>query len=340
VNEVALVEQIAEQPDTVKIAIESLHNQARALTQIANRLGDEFDRAIELILACRGRTIVTGMGKSGLIGKKMAATFASTGTPSFFIHPGEAFHGDLGMIIPGDLVMLISYSGETEEVIRLIPSLKNFGNPIIGVMGNQRSTLAKHSDIALDVAVEREICPHNLAPTTSTLATLAMGDAMAIALIKARNFKPMDFARFHPGGSLGRRLLTRVKDVMRTDNLPYVDPGTKVRECVFTMTSGRLGLALVVEDSCLKGIITDGDLRRAMLRDSGMMDKPAREFMTPDPVTTQTDTLLVEAEKIMQERKITALIVMGGRSQSSNVDDICGVLEIYDKNCSERLSGS
>jgi arabinose-5-phosphate isomerase len=330
-NEVALVEQIAEQPDAVKIAIESLHNQARALIQIANRLGDEFNRAIELILACPGRTIVTGMGKSGLIGKKMASTFASTGTPSFFIHPGEAFHGDLGMIIPGDLVILISYSGETEEVIRLIPSLKNFGNPIIGVMGNQRSTLGKHSDITLDVAVEREICPHNLAPTTSTLATLAMGDAMAIVLIKARNFKPMDFARFHPGGSLGRRLLTRVSDVMRTDNLPLVVPSTKVRECVFTMTSGRMGLALVVEDGCLRGIITDGDLRRAMLRDSGMMDKPVREFMTPEPVTVQTDALLVEAEKIMQERKITALIVMRGRSQSGNADDICGVLEIYDR---------
>jgi arabinose-5-phosphate isomerase len=330
-NDVASVEQIAEQPDAIKIAIESLHDQALALIQIANRLGDEFNRAIELILTCSGRTIVTGMGKSGLIGKKMASTFASTGTPSFFIHPGEAFHGDLGMIIPGDLVILISYSGETEEVIRLIPSLKNFGNPIIGVMGNQRSTLGKHSDIALDVAVEREICPHNLAPTTSTLATLAMGDAMAIALIKARNFKPMDFARFHPGGSLGRRLLTRVRDVMRTDNLPYVVPSTKVRECVFTMTSGRLGLALVVEDGCLRGIITDGDLRRAMLRDSGMMDKPVREFMTPDPVTIQTDTLLVEAEEIMQERKITALIVMEGRFQSRSADDICGVLEIYDK---------
>ncbi len=241
------------QPNFVKIAVQSLQAQSRALNQIAEQLGDEFDAAIRLILNCCGRVIVSGVGKSGLVGKKISATLASTGTPSFFIHPTEAYHGDLGMIKPEDLVILISYSGETDEVIKLIPSLNEFGNPLISIVGNRNSTIAKHSGIVLDVAVEREICPNNLAPTTSTLATMAMGDALAVALIKARNFKPMDFARFHPGGSLGRRLLARVRDVMRKDNLPIVAPQTTARDCLFTMTTGRLGLVLVVESGRLQG---------------------------------------------------------------------------------------
>lgn len=310
----------------VPVATESLLAQSDALRAMAHRLGPEFDRAVDLILTCRGRTIVSGMGKSGLIGKKMVATFASTGTPSFFIHPAEAFHGDLGMITPRDLLILISYSGETEEVIKLLPSLQQFGNRVIAMTGREDSTLAKNSDVVLNIAVEREVCPNNLAPTTSTLATMAIGDALAVALIKARDFKPADFARYHPGGSLGRQLLTRVRDVMRT-NLPMVSPKTTVHECLFTMTSGRMGLALVMEGERLRGIITDGDLRRAMLRDPHMLEKPVAEFMTTNPVTIRAEMNLAEAEALMLEKKIHALVVVDEREGE---DAVCGVLEIYD----------
>ncbi len=321
---------ISKQANFVEVAVESLRSQSQALNRIAERLGGEFDRVIELILACQGRAIFSGVGKSGLVGKKISGTLASTGTPSFFMHPTEAFHGDLGMIKPEDLIILISYSGETEEVIKLIPSLKDFGNPLVCIVGRGDSTLAKHSDVVLNVAVEREICPHNLAPTTSTLATMAMGDAMAVALIKARNFKPMDFAKLHPGGSLGRRLLTRVRDVMRKDNLPFVTPETTVRECLFKMTAGRLGLVLVVEDGLLKGIFTDGDLRRAMMQDPNTMDKTVSEYMTHDPFTISANTLLVDAEAMMLKNKIRVLVVLGERHQAGRVDDICGILEIFD----------
>lgn len=336
-TEVALSRVVAVHPEPIKTAIQSLNAQSQALTQIAQRLDSEFVAAIELILNCPGRTIVSGIGKSGLVGKKIAATFASTGTPSFFIHPTEAYHGDLGMITPDDLVILISYSGETEEVNKLVSPLRNFGNRIISILGNNQSTLGRHSDVTLNVAVEREICPNNLAPTTSTLATMAMGDAIAVALIKARDFKPMDFARYHPGGSLGRRFHTRVRDVMRHRNLPIISPEKTVHESMFTMTTGRLGLAIVVEGDLLRGIITDGDLRRAMLRDPQMMNKPVREFMTDEPVTVQANTLLVDAEKLMQEKKISALIVMEECCEPSRANDICGVLEIYDNKPTESL---
>lgn len=307
----------------VEIAKESLIAQSQAVKTLADRIGVEFQGAVELILACAGRVVICGMGKSGLIGKKFVATFASTGTPSFFLHPGEAFHGDLGMLKPSDVVILISYSGETEEVIKLIPSLKSFGNKIIAMAGNPNSILARNSDIFLDVSVEREVCPNNLAPTTSTLATMAMGDALAVALIKARDFQPMDFARFHPGGSLGRRLLTRVRDVMRT-NLPRVAPDATVRECLFTMTSGRMGLALIMEETRLQGIITDGDLRRAMLRDPHMLEKSVRVFMTRTPVTIDAEANLADAEAYMIEKKVRALVVTEGQEQS-----VCGVVEIF-----------
>ncbi len=309
------------------IAVESLTAQAESLTAIASRLGKEFDAAVKLILSCQGRAIISGMGKSGLIAKKIAATFASTGTPAFFIHPAEAFHGDLGMITKQDLLILISYSGETEEVCKLLPSLKHFGNRIISLSGNQSSSLAQHADISLDIAVEREVCPNNLAPTTSTLATMAMGDALAVALIHARKFKPNDFAKYHPGGSLGRRLLMRVRDNMHKDNLPIVSPEQKLRECLFTMTTGRLGLAIIVENNSLLGILTDGDLRRAMLQDPETLDKPVREFMTPKPITIASGALLTEAEEMMRKNKIKALIVTGERSLS---DGICGIVEIFD----------
>ena len=208
----------------ILIAQETLLIEEQSITRLRERINQDFSQVINAILNCQGRLVVAGIGKSGLIGKKMVATFASTGTPSFFLHPTEAFHGDLGMLKPIDIVILISYSGETDDVNKLIPSLKNFGNKIIAITGNTQSTMAKHADYVLDISVEREACPNNLAPTTSALVTLALADAMAVALIKARDFQATDFARFHPGGSLGRRLLSRVRDAMQT-RLPIVAPG-------------------------------------------------------------------------------------------------------------------
>lgn len=310
--------------DHLVIAREALMAQSEAIRTLADRIADKFQQAVEMILTCCGRVVISGMGKSGLIGNKIAATLASTGTPSFFLHPAEAFHGDLGMLKSVDVLILISYSGETEEIIRLIPSLKAFGNRIIAFTSKIDSTLARQADIFLDISVEREVCPNNLAPTTSTLVTMAMGDALTVALIRARNFKPHDFARFHPGGSLGRRLLTRARDIMHT-NLPIVATGTTLYECMFAMTSGRMGLALVMDGEKLLGIITDGDLRRALLREPDAMNKPVREFMTVNPVSIDAETLLAEAEEYMRQWKVKALVVTSGRDKL-----VCGIIEIFD----------
>jgi len=305
------------------IAKQALAAQAQALTQMADRLDGALQQAVDLILGCQGRTVVCGIGKSGLIGKKMVATFASTGTPSFFLHPAEAFHGDLGMLKPIDVLILISYSGETDELIKLIPSLKSFGNKIIAMTGNGRSTLARHADVWLDVSVEREVCPNNLAPTTSTLATMAMGDALAVALIDALQFKPMDFARYHPGGSLGRKLLTRVRDVMHAP-APIVTPQTAFHDCLLVMTQSRLGMAVVMEGETLVGIVTDGDLRRALLEDQGVVNASVAEFMTTTPRTIRSDAQLAEAEAFMVEHKIRVLAV------TDEVGAVVGVVEIFD----------
>ncbi len=314
----------------IPAAVESLTIQSNALVSIASHLDAEFDDAVKLILGCKGRVIISGMGKSGIVGKKIAATFASTGTPSFYVHPGEAIHGDLGMITADDLIVLISYSGETEEVMKLMPSLKYFGNRIIGIVGQADTTLGKQADVTLRVDIEREVCPNNLAPTTSALAIMALGDALAVCLIKARDFKPADFAQFHPGGMLGRRLLSRVGDVMITDNLPVIGPEESVREAIFCMTSGRLGLAIIVEDDRLLGILTDGDLRRALIMDPTMMDKRVRDFMTPVPVTISANAMVSDAEVLMRKYKIRALIVTDGRA--SEGDRVCGLLEIFADN--------
>jgi len=297
----------------IPTAVESLSIQSAALSTIANGLGSEFDEAVSLILGCKGRVIVSGMGKSGIVGKKIAATFASTGTPSFYVHPGEAIHGDLGMITSDDLIVMISYSGETEEVVKLIPSLRYFGNKIIGMVGSDNTTLGNQADVTLRVDIEREVCPNNLAPTTSALAIMALGDALAVCLIRARDFKPSDFAQFHPGGMLGRRLLARVGDTMVVDNLPLIGPEESVREAIFCMTSGRLGLAIIVENDRLLGILTDGDLRRALIMDPTMLDKRVRDFMTPVPVTISADAMVSDAEVLMRKYKIRALIVTGTR---------------------------
>lgn len=306
------------------IAKDALCAQAQAISQLAERLDGEFQRAVELILGCKGRAAVCGMGKSGLIGQKMVATFASTGTPSLFLHPAEAFHGDLGMLKPSDVLILISYSGETEEVIKLIPSLKSFGNKIIAMTGNGQSSLAKHADVWLDISVDREVCPNNLAPTTSTLATMAMGDALAVALIEALDFKPVDFARYHPGGSLGRKLLTKVRDVMKT-NTPIVSPQTGFHDCLLVMTASRFGLAVVLDRGRLVGIVTDGDLRRALLENPGVVNEQVNCFMTATPHTIKADAQLSDAEVYMLERKIRALPVLDEVSGS-----VVGIVEIFD----------
>jgi arabinose-5-phosphate isomerase len=306
------------------IAKEALTAQAQAISQLAERINGEFQRAVEMILACKGRAAVCGMGKSGLIGQKMVATFASTGTPSLFLHPAEAFHGDLGMLKPIDVLIMISYSGETEEVIKLIPSLKSFGNKIIAMTGNGQSSLAKHADVWLDISVDREVCPNNLAPTTSTLATMAMGDALAVALIEALDFKPMDFARYHPGGSLGRKLLTRVSDVMKTV-IPNVALDTSFHDCLLVMTFSRLGLAVVMHENKLVGIVTDGDLRRALLVNPGVVNSNVASFMTPNPHTIKANAQFSEAEAYMLDHKIRALPVTADGS-----NEVVGVVEIFD----------
>jgi arabinose-5-phosphate isomerase len=297
--------------------------QAKALEAAAARLDDAFGRAVQMILETRGRVIVSGMGKSGIIGNKIAATLASTGTPSFAVHPAEAYHGDLGMFTADDLAVLISYSGETEEVIRLIPSLRHFGVKIIAIVGNRQSTLGRNSDLVLDVSVEREACPNNLAPTTSTTVTLVMGDALAVALIERRQFKPQDFAVFHPGGSLGRRLLTRVKDVMHTE-LPICAPSDSMKEVIMTVTQAGLGLAVVVDDGEIKGLITDGDIRRALFNYDSLNDLSAASVMTRSPLTVNELEMFSDAENIMLKANITSLLVV------SALGALTGVLKLQD----------
>ena len=297
--------------------------QAEALRATAEKLSQEFDQAVDMILSTSGRVIVSGMGKSGIIGNKIAATLASTGTPSFSVHPAEAYHGDLGMFTADDVAILISYSGETEEVIRLVPSLRHFGVKIIALVGNPESTLGRNSDLVLDVSVEREACPNNLAPTTSTTVTLAMGDALAVALIERRQFKPHDFSVFHPGGSLGRRLLTRVKDVMHTD-LPICTSRDSMKEVIMTASQAGLGLAVVVDDGEIKGIITDGDLRRALFNHDSLDGLTAESVMTRSPMLINENEMFADAENIMLKASITSLLVVSEQGALS------GVLKLQD----------
>lgn len=305
------------------IAQETLDIEIEALKRMRDRLDSRINEAVELILAMQGRVVVVGMGKSGIIGQKIAATLASTGTPAFFVHPGEAFHGDLGMIKPIDVALLISNSGETEEVLRVLPFLQYQQNKMIALTGKMDSTLAQYAHVALDVGVEREACKNNLAPTSSTTNTLAMGDALAVALTVKRDFQPEDFARFHPGGSLGRRLLTRVCDVMHKDPLPVCAPDASFRDVVNSITYGRLGLTLVMDGEMLKGIITDGDLRRAFEAQDEVKNLTAAQLMSPNPLTIAANTRFADAEAFMREKKVGALVVQD--AQGSTV----GVLQIY-----------
>ena len=300
--------------DYAAVAREVFEIEAAAVRGLSAALDGSFSAVVEAILAARGRVIVCGMGKSGIVGRKIAATLASTGTPSFFMHPGEAFHGDLGMVTADDVFIALSNSGETEELVKLLPFLRDNGNVTVAMTGNAQSTLANNSRFHLSVRVEREACPLQLAPTASTTATLAMGDALAVALMKARNFQSQDFARFHPGGSLGRRLLRRVREEMRGQDLPFVRPLASADEVLTAVTRGRLGIALVSDDrKSALGIITDGDLRRAVQRyRAGFFNKTAADLMTPSPITIGADGNMQTAIELMAAHQITLLVVVDG----------------------------
>ena len=298
--------------------------EIESLQQVACSIDDEFARVVDAILKSTGKLVIIGIGKSGLIGKKIAATLASTGTPSFFLHPGEAFHGDLGMVGPNDIVLLISYSGETDEVLKLIPYLKWNKNVMIGITGNPVSTVAKNCSYHLNIKVEREACPLELAPTSSTTAALVMGDALAIALMESRNFQQHDFARFHPGGSLGRKLLVKVKDLMRTDKLPFINEEASFMDLLLRMSEGRLGMVIVGDSSRIKGVVTDGDLRRALLKHPDTSTLTIAEIMTVNPVIIDEHEFVGYAEQLMLEKKITTLLVGSAQNRS-----ITGVYQIY-----------
>jgi arabinose-5-phosphate isomerase len=302
--------------------------EAEALLALADAINGEFKRAVELILASRGRVVVTGMGKSGLIGQKIASTMASTGTPAFFLHPAEGIHGDLGMIMRGDVVIAISNSGETEEVIRILPVIKRLGASLIAMSGNAGSTLAKAGDVFLDISVKEEACPLGLAPTASTTATLAMGDALAVALLLQRGFKAEDFALFHPGGALGKKLILRVEELMhKGDAVPLVREDTPMRDALFVITSKGLGITGVTDaDGGLTGVITDGDLRRALEKGTDFLYNPAGELMKRNPKRIASDDLAASALQQMEEFSITSLFVFSDESGDRPV----GVIHLHD----------
>ncbi len=308
-----------------EIAKEVFEIEAQEIVNLSNSLTNDFERAVRAIFECKGKLIVSGMGKSGIIGKKIAATMASTGTPSFFLHPAEAYHGDLGMIGIEDIVLLISNSGETDELLKLIPFLKSQGNTIIGMSGNINSTLAKNSTYHLNIHITKEACPLQLAPTTSTTATLVMGDALAVALMKLRDFKDSDFAQFHPGGSLGRRLLTKVEDVMHKDNLPICIKESGIKEIIQIISRARLGLVVVTDNNKISGIITDGDIRRAMeSQEDNFFSLKAKDLMSFNPKTISPKAKLMEAQTMMAKYKVNSLLV------STLEDKLIGVVQIYD----------
>jgi arabinose-5-phosphate isomerase len=303
----------------------TVHAEAQALVALENSLGEEFLRAVDIILNCRGKLIVTGMGKSGHIACKIAATLASTGTPSFFLHPAEAFHGDLGMISKEDVVLALSYSGETDEILKIIPFVHENGNRLIAMTGKPQSSLARNADVHLDIMVREEACILRLAPTSSTTAQLAMGDALATALMRAREFTAMDFARLHPGGSLGRRLLMTVGHVMRKEDLPVVAPDCTATEMIHRISKGGLGLIVICDGEEILGIVTDGDVRRAMERyRAEFFNIKAMDIATRSPKCIAASQKLIEAEKLMTEKKINSLLVTTAQGRLE------GVIQLYD----------
>ncbi|MDO9197669.1 SIS domain-containing protein [Rhodoferax sp.] len=315
------------QPEQViRLARETLDIEAAAVLGLKQHLGDSFVRVVEMMLEVSGRVVVMGMGKSGHIGRKIAATLASTGTPAMFVHPAEASHGDLGMIKSVDLVLAISNSGESEELTAILPVLKRMGAPLIAMTGKADSTLARHADVFLDCGVEKEACPLNLAPTASTTAQLALGDALAVALLDARGFKAEDFARSHPGGALGRKLLTHVSDVMRSgDDVPRVGPTASFSELMREMSVKGLGAAAIVDESAnVLGIFTDGDLRRLVENGVDLRAKTAQQVMHPNPRTIGSDALAVEAAELMEHHCITSVLVLDAAGQ------LCGAVNSND----------
>jgi len=301
--------------------------EARGITSMIDRLDDNFARAIELLHGCRSKVVVTGMGKSGLIGRKISATLASTGTPSFFLHSGDAVHGDIGMVMKGDVILAVSNSGDTDEILKLLPHFKRHEFKLIVMTGKPNSTLAQAGDVVLDVGVAEEACPLGLAPTASTTAALAMGDALAVVLLEKRGFKEEDFAVRHPGGILGRKLLLLVEDLMhRGDQMPLVNQDTPMKEALFEITSKRLGVTGVVDaQGKLVGVITDGDLRRALERHRDILDLKARDLMTRDPKTITAEKLAAEAVAVMERYPITSLFVLKNGSRTP-----LGVIHLHD----------
>lgn len=292
-------------------AIQCLRDEAQAILDLIPTIDDNFDNAVELIFRCKGKVIVTGVGKSGHVGAKIAATLSSTGTPSFFINPLDVFHGDLGVMTPDDVVLAISHSGQTDELLRFIPMVLHQKIPIIAMSGNPQSLLAKYSTFHINVAVAKEACPLNLAPTSSTTATLAMGDALAVALMEKRDFKPQDFAQFHPGGELGKRLLTTAQDVMRTDDMPIIPPTMHLGEAIILVSKGKLGLGIAVDnEGKIVGLITDGDIRRAMEKwQARFFDHTVSDIMTRSPKCVSPKTKITEIQNIMNRYKIHSVLV-------------------------------
>ncbi len=313
--------------DFNKIASDVLEIEANELLLAAKNIKDfDIEKAVDLVVSCKGKLIVTGVGKSGLVGAKIAATLASTGTSSFFLHPTEAMHGDLGMIGKDDIVLAISYSGESEELIQLLPHLKRFDIPLIAMAKTKESTLGKYSDFFMNISVSKEACPLDTAPTSSTTLTMAMGDALAVCLMKKRDFKKEDFASFHPGGSLGKKLFIKVNDLLRRDNLPVVSRETKLKDAIVTMSEGRLGSVLIVdENNRLSSVLSDGDLRRALMSDDFSLDCEIETISTKNPKTVKDKNILAsDALRIIEEYKIQVLIVTDEEGK------IEGILHIHD----------
>ncbi|MCI5504868.1 MAG: KpsF/GutQ family sugar-phosphate isomerase [Prevotella sp.] len=303
-------------------AIQCIKDEAEALMGLIPQIDDNFDNAVELIFRCHGKVIVTGVGKSGHIGAKIAATLSSTGTPSFFINPLDVFHGDLGVMTKEDVVLAISNSGQTDELLRFIPMVLHMEIPIVGMSGNPSSLLAKYSTYHINVSVTKEACPLNLAPTSSTTATLAMGDALAVALMEKRNFRPQDFAQFHPGGELGKRLLTTAGDVMRTEEMPLITPEMHLGEAIILVSKGKLGLGIAQRNGEIAGLITDGDIRRAMEKwKAQFFDKTVADIMTASPKTVTSDTKISEVQGIMNRYKIHSVLVTDGHNHLLGVVD-------------------
>ena len=307
-----------------EIAIQCIKDEAEAVLSLIPQLDENFDKAVDLILNCKGKVIVTGVGKSGHIGDKIASTLSSTGTPSFFTNPLDVFHGDLGVMTPDDVVLAISNSGQTDELLRFIPMVLHMQIPIIGMSGNPQSLLAKYSTCHLNVAVKKEACPLNLAPTSSTMAQLAMGDALAVALIEKRNFQPRDFAQFHPGGELGKRLLTTAQDVMRSEDMPILPPDMHLGEAIILVSKGKLGLGIAEIDDKIVGLITDGDIRRAMEKwQAEFFDRTVSDIMTRTPKTVKPETKITEIQRIMNKYKVHSVLV------TDDEQHLLGVVDHY-----------